>query len=244
MKQVLIQIEGKGGEMCGGLLSAELIKALKTKNAVMQKYGEGIEYQGEVIPYIEIDNFAHTFGAVPSASKLTITADGKKAKYKVSDLENLNTTRYCCPANEELLVGENTLVITYLKAKGDFGTYSFELPDDEKFDIKKLFIGVSSYDEFGLEEDSFITDMFYGDVTSKNFEDFIENYSSVQNSVEREKFLKNNLPANIVNIFENIEEDFSIQDKGYLRFVFKCKLNQNREFEKDFELSQKVSALK
>lgn len=243
MKKVSIEIQGRGGEICGGVLSEEIVKALESEKAVMDEYGDGIEYNEETIPFFEIDNFAHTFGANLSDATLKITVDNKAKKYKVANLNNVQTSRYCWPSNDQFFVGENTLIISYQTCKGSFGTYSFEIDDQENFDAEKLFIGVASFDEFGLEDDSFISDVFYGEIASEEFETFIENYCEIKDTSERQKYLVNNLPNGVMNVLENIEEEFDILDKGFLRFIYTCEVNDEYELESNYELQQEISCL-
>jgi hypothetical protein len=145
MKKVLITLSGTGGELCGGVLPEEISMAIKAKKATIQKYGSGVEYNGEILPWDEIDNFAHAFG--PSLIKAIITiVDGKKKhKIKVKEHSIVNCTWWALP-RQQFHKGTNSLIITNAIQKGDFGYYYLNLEDNEDFDQNKLYVGFMTFD--------------------------------------------------------------------------------------------------
>jgi hypothetical protein len=241
MRKLLITLSGKGGEICGGVLPEELTAAIHAKKALIQKYGSGVEHNDEILPWSEIDNFAHAFGTLIAKGTVTIVDGKKKHKIKVKDHDNLDMTWGGWPHPNQFNSGKNIIIITNMIQDGDFGYYYLELEDNEEFDQNKLYIGYISFDEFGIEDYEFVVDLFYGDIHNVEFESFIEEYSDINNAMERERFCKNKLPKGIVNIVENFEDDFSTQNKGSMKFVFECKADENGSLVEDFTLKNKFS---
>jgi hypothetical protein len=239
MRKLLITLSGKGGEVCGGVLSDELTKALHKKKATILE--EGIEYKDETIFWSEIDNFAHVFGPYVTAGTVNIVDGKKKHEIKAKEHTKLDMTWCGWPSSNQYNSGKNTIIITNQIQDGDFGCYYLELADDEAFDPNKLFIGYISFDEFGIEDYDFVVDLFYGEIETKEFESFVEQYVVVKNAVEREEFCKKNLPKGVVNIKDNFEDDFSTENYGTMIFEFECKVDSSGELEEEFTLKNKYS---